>query len=54
MKGPAGQAGMMGGVMGGLIAIAYPIVLIVFMTKRNVREAFDQANEPPVPPAQLR
>jgi hypothetical protein len=54
LPGPAGQAGIMGGVMGGLIALAYPIVLIVFMSKRNVRDAFEQANEPPVPPAQVR
>jgi hypothetical protein len=54
MKGPAGQAGIMGGIMGGLIAIAYPIVLIVFMSKRNIRDAFEQANEPPVPPAHVR
>ena len=54
LHGPAQQAGIMGGVMGGLIALAYPIVLIVFMSKRNVREALERANEPPLPPAQVR
>lgn len=52
LKGPAAQGGMVGGMMGGLIALAYPIVLIVFMNRRNVREAFERANDPPVPPAQ--
>jgi hypothetical protein len=48
---PAAKGGMMGGVMGGLIGVAYPIVIIVFMMKQNVREAFERANEPPIPPA---
>jgi H+/Cl- antiporter ClcA len=51
---PAAQGGMMGGVMGGLIGIAYPVVILVFMSKQNVREAFERANEPPVPPAHVR
>ena len=54
LHGPAAQGGMIGGMMGGLIAIAYPIVLLIFMNKRDVRDAFVRANEPPVPPAQLR
>ena len=51
---PAAKGGVMGGYMGGLIALAYPIVLLIFMNKANVRDAFKRANEPPVPPAQLR
>ncbi|HUS33652.1 MAG TPA: hypothetical protein VMZ53_34360 [Kofleriaceae bacterium] len=54
LHGPAAQGGVIGGMMGGVIAISYPIVILVFMNRRNVREAFARANEPPVPPAQLR
>ena len=50
---PAAKGGVAGGYMGGLIALAYPIVLLIFMNKANVRDAFKRASEP-VPPAHLR
>jgi len=48
---PAADAGVTGGYMGGIIAMAYPIVLLAFMFKRTVREHFARVAEPPVPPA---
>jgi hypothetical protein len=50
---PAADAGVTTGYMGGVIAMAYPIVLLAFMIKRNVREHFARVNEPPVPPARV-
>jgi hypothetical protein len=50
---PAADAGATGGYMGGIIGMAYPIVLLAFMFKRNVREHFARAAEPPVPPARV-
>jgi hypothetical protein len=48
---PAADAGVSGGYMGGIVAMAYPIVLLAFMFKRTVREHFARVAEPPVPPA---
>lgn len=43
---PAAAAGMMGGMIGGigggLIGMIYPILLIIFMSKRHVVEAFSR------------
>jgi hypothetical protein len=39
--------GMIGGFMGGLLGSAYPIVLLAFMLRRNVREAFARVASPP-------
>ena len=50
---PAAKGGVMGGYLGGLIGLAYPIVLLIFMNKRDVKEAFARANEP-VPPARAQ
>jgi Na+/H+-dicarboxylate symporter len=51
---PAAKGGVAGGYMGGLIGLVYPVVLLIFMNKRDVKDAFARANQPPVPPAQLR
>jgi hypothetical protein len=51
---PAVKGGAIGGLFGSVLALAYPIVLLVFMNKKNIRDAFTRANEPPLPPAQLR
>jgi hypothetical protein len=37
---PGAKAGAMGGVVGSLFGFAYPVLLIIFMNKRDIREAF--------------
>jgi ABC-type glycerol-3-phosphate transport system permease component len=39
---PAAKGGAMGGVVGGLFGLAYPVLLIIFMNKRDIREAFEK------------
>jgi hypothetical protein len=51
--GAAAGAGMMGGYLGGILGVLYPIVLLVFMTRRNVVDAFRRAGAPPLPPAHV-
>ena len=34
------KAGMMGGLIGGAIALAYPIILLIFFSRRGVKEQF--------------
>lgn len=51
---PAAEAGVMGGLVGALIGLAYPVLLFVFMMKKDVRDAFDRANTPPIPPARVQ
>jgi len=46
-------AGSAGGYMGGILGIVYPVILLVFMMKRNVVLALTRASEPPVPPARV-
>ena len=48
---PAAKAGAAGGIVGGLFGLAYPVLLLIFMNKRDIREAFERAAEPPIPPA---
>ncbi|HEU0030444.1 MAG TPA: hypothetical protein VFQ53_07425 [Kofleriaceae bacterium] len=45
--------GAFGGIAGGLFGVAYPIVLLLFMMRKNVVAAFERANEPPLPPARV-
>lgn len=49
----AASAGAMGGYMGGALGVAYPLVLLIFMCKRNVVTWLQRVNEPPVPPARV-
>lgn len=49
----AASMGAMGGYMGGILGLAYPIILLAFMFKRSVVAALQVANEPPVPPARV-
>jgi hypothetical protein len=48
----AGGAGIFGGVFGGILGCVYPILLLVFMTRGNVVDAFRLAN-PEVPEARI-
>lgn len=43
---PGGGAGAFGGIWGGIIGCVYPIVLLSFMLKQNVRQAFEQVTIP--------
>lgn len=47
----AASGGMMGGYMS-IIGVVYPLILLIFMFKRNVREHFARAAEP-VPTARV-
>ena len=49
----AASIGTAGGYMGGILGLAYPIILLAFMFKRSVVAALHVANEPPVPPARV-
>jgi hypothetical protein len=51
---PAQKAGMIGGTMGGIVGVVYPLILLIFMMKKDVREAFEHAAEPPIPPARTQ
>jgi hypothetical protein len=50
VAGPGGEiaavAGMVGAVFGGLISLIYPTLLIIFMTRQNVVDAFRAGTEP--------
>ena len=46
-------AGAMGGMMGGILSVVYPVILLVFMLRKPVIEAFERANQPPLPPARV-
>lgn len=50
---PAAVGGQAGGYMGALAGMAYPVVLLAFMFRRNLVAALVAANEPPVPPARV-
>lgn len=50
---PAAIGGAAGGYMGALAGLAYPVVLLAFMFRRNVVAALVAASEPPVPPARV-
>jgi hypothetical protein len=50
---PAAGAGSMGGYMGGILGIVYPVILIAFMFSGRVKHAFARAAEPPIPPARV-
>lgn len=50
---PAAAAGATAGYAGGIVGLAYPIVLLAFMRKRSVVAALQVANEPLVPPARV-
>jgi hypothetical protein len=43
-------AGMIGGIVGGVLALALPLCMIIFMTRPHVKEAFENAAEPNLPP----
>ena len=43
---PGGGAGAFGGIWGGVVGCVYPIVLLSFMLKQNVRQAFEQVTIP--------
>jgi hypothetical protein len=43
---PASGAGMAGGIWGGVLACVYPTVLLAFMLRGNVVDAFARANPP--------
>ncbi len=46
-------AGAIGGVIGGCVGLAYPVLLIIFMTRPHIRLAFANADTvTPLPPAQ--
>lgn len=49
----AAVGGAAGGYLGGIAGIAYPVVLLAFMFRRNVVAALVAASEPPVPPARV-
>lgn len=51
---PGVKAGAVGGLVGGMFGLAYPVLLLIFMNKRDIREAFERANEPPIPPARTQ
>lgn len=48
---PAAKAGALGGFVGAAFGLAYPVLLLIFMNKRDIREAFERAAEPPIPAA---
>jgi hypothetical protein len=43
MSGPAAAGGTLGGMIGGVVGMVFPVLLLIFMTKRNVREALTRA-----------
>ena len=47
------SAGAMGGYAGGIVSLAYPLILLAFMFKRTVVTALETASQPPVPPARV-
>jgi len=44
----AAIGGLVGGMAGGCIGLVYPILLLIFMTLPNIRNAFLPQNVPPV------
>jgi hypothetical protein len=48
---PAATAAVIGAIMGGVFGLIYPVVLIVFMMRREIAAAFRPPAEPPVLPA---
>lgn len=50
---PGSGAGMFGGVWGGILGCAYPIILLVFMTRKNVVDAFARLTVATLPEARV-
>jgi hypothetical protein len=51
---PGSTGGAYGGAAGIVISFVYPIVLLVFMMKKDVREALERAADSPIPPARVQ
>ena len=50
----ASAGGAYGGAAGIVISFVYPVVLLVFMMKKDVREALERAADSPIPPARVK
>jgi hypothetical protein len=50
---PAAKAGAFGGYAA-VLGIVYPVVLLIFMLKKDVREALERASDPPIPTARVQ
>jgi hypothetical protein len=50
---PAAKAGAFGGYAA-ILGIVYPVVVLIFMLKKDVREALDRGSDPPIPSARVR
>jgi hypothetical protein len=51
---PGAAAGAFGGMAGMVLTFVYPLVILVFMMKQDVREALERASEPPIPTARAQ
>lgn len=44
----AGMVGLVTGMLGGVLGMIYPVVLLIFMTRPRIRDAFKFQDAPPV------